>query len=226
MSEHEHPTEPPTLRERLRAVPTIDGDYPAFDPDAAPAEPFALAVEWLLSAVDAGVNQPLAMTLATVDAELRPNARTLLLKDVADGALWFASMDDGPKGAELAAHPDAAVVLFWREQGRQVRARGRVEKGSRAVSEQDFLVRHPAARVGAIAGVQSAPLPERGEVDAARAGAAELVASIPGFVPPAWAAYRLVPWEIEFWQAAAGREQIRLRYRRSGDDWAREQLWP
>jgi pyridoxamine 5'-phosphate oxidase len=215
-----------TLRERLRAVPSIDGDYPVFDTDAAPPDPFELLSAWVLGAVDAGVEQPLAMTLATVDAEGDPNARTLLLKDVTHEGIWFASMDDGPKGAELRAHPAAAVVLYWREQGRQVRARGRVERGPREVAERDFLARHPAARAAAIAGRQSSPLPESETLGMARASASALIAGNPNFVPPSWTAYKLVPHEIEFWQAAARREQLRLRYRHDGEGWASERLWP
>ena len=46
------------LRARLRAVPTLTGSPPPFDPAAAPAEPHALFVDWLLAAVDAEVAEP------------------------------------------------------------------------------------------------------------------------------------------------------------------------
>jgi pyridoxine/pyridoxamine 5'-phosphate oxidase len=31
---------------------------------------------------------------------------------------------------------------------------------------------------------------------------------------------------FEFWQADRDRRHVRLRYRRAGDGWARELLWP
>jgi pyridoxamine 5'-phosphate oxidase len=31
---------------------------------------------------------------------------------------------------------------------------------------------------------------------------------------------------VEFWQAERERDQVRLRYRREGDGWVRELLWP
>jgi len=34
------------------------------------------------------------------------------------------------------------------------------------------------------------------------------------------------PVEFEFWQAARERDQLRLRYRRDGDGWVRDLLWP
>jgi pyridoxamine 5'-phosphate oxidase len=31
---------------------------------------------------------------------------------------------------------------------------------------------------------------------------------------------------VEFWQASTGRDQVRVRYERVGDDWRRASLWP
>jgi pyridoxamine 5'-phosphate oxidase len=214
--------ETPSLRDRLRQVPTVDAVFPYFDTDAAPTEPIALLVEWIEAAIDGGVLQPLAMTLATATPEGQPAARTLILKDVDDGALWFASLNSGPKGHELARNPRAALVFYWREQGRQIRVVGRVEEGPRDVSEQDFLQRKPGPRARAIAGRQSEAVED---IDAHLKPALETLERDPDFVPDAWVAYRLDPDSIEFWQAERERDQVRLRYLRSGDGWSRDILW-
>lgn len=212
-----------SLRDRLRALPVFPGELPRFDTDAAPADPLDLLVEWLESAIEAGVSQPHAMSIATASASGVPSNRTLLLKDVTDGAVWFASLSSGPKGADLADNPLAALVLYWREQGRQIRLVGAVEPGPREVSERDFLQRHPSARARAIAGRQSQPIEEP---DEGLTAATALMAADPKHVPDAWTAYRLIPNSVEFWQAERERDQVRLRYLRDGSKWHKQLLWP
>lgn len=68
------------LRERLRALAVFDVQLPDFDPDLAPPDPVELFCAWLLEAIDAGVGEPHAMTLSTVDADGHPSSRVLILK--------------------------------------------------------------------------------------------------------------------------------------------------
>ncbi|HEY5321061.1 MAG TPA: pyridoxal 5'-phosphate synthase [Galbitalea sp.] len=216
-------TPSPSLRDRLRALPVFPGELPRFDTDAAPADPLGLLVEWLEFALEAGVAQPHAMSIATASCGGGPSNRILLLKDVDAGAVWFASLSTGPKGADLADNPRAALVLYWREQGRQVRITGAVERGPRDVSERDFLQRSPSARARAIAGRQSEPVED---FEAHLAPARELVAAHPEHVPDAWTAYRVIPDSVEFWQAERERDQVRLRYLRVRGEWDKQLLWP
>jgi pyridoxamine 5'-phosphate oxidase len=211
-----------SLRDRLRHLPGPKAEFPYFDTDAAPDEPIALLVEWLESAIEAGVVQPHAMTLATATVDGHPSNRTILLKDVDETSVWFASLSSGPKGLELAENPEAALVLYWREQGRQVRLVGTVEEGPRAVSERDFLNQRPSARARAVAGRQSEPVDD---FDAhLRLGLKKLAAN-PDYVPIDWVAYRLTPWSVEFWQAERARDQVRLRFLREADGWVKDLLW-
>ena len=183
-------TETPSLRDRLRQVPTVDAVFPYFDTDATPSDPMPLLIEWIETAIDGGVLQPLAMTVATASLDGQPSARTLIVKDVDATSLWFASLDSGAKGAELAANPRAALVFYWREQGRQIRVVGLVEAGPREVSRLDFLARKPAARVRAIAGRQGEPIQD---LEAHLAMAQAKIDAEPDYVPEDWVAYRVVP---------------------------------
>ena len=214
---------PESLRDRLRALPVFGEDLPDLDPDTAPHDPLDLLRSWLEHALAAGVAQPHAMTLATASDRGIPNARTLLLKDLTPEGLWFASLSSGPKGRELATG-HAAVVLYWREQGRQVRVTGEVRTGPRDVARADFLQRHPKARATAIAGRQSTPIgPDH---DALQESALARVAREPRYVPDEWTAYILEPRTVEFWQAARHREQTRLHYENAEGNWQRTLLWP
>jgi len=212
-----------SLRDRLRQLPTVKAEFPYFDTDATPDEPIALLVEWLEAAIDGGVLQPHAMSIATATVDGHPSNRTLLLKDVDATSVWFASLSSGPKGLELSENPEAALVLYWREQGRQIRLVGTVEEGPRSVSEADFRQRQPSARARAIAGRQSEPVDD---FDANLKPALRKLEANPDFVPIDWVAYRLSPWSVEFWQAERERDQVRLRYLREHAGWVKDLLWP
>jgi pyridoxamine 5'-phosphate oxidase len=213
-------------RDTLRALPVFSGELPTFDTDAAPDSPIALLEEWLTLAIEADVSQPHSMTLATVRSDGTPAARTLLLKDVTDDGLWFASLETSPKGRDLAANPHVALTLYWREQGRQIRVTGSIEKGPREVSEKDFLARKTAARAAAIAGPESEVLSSQQKFLERVEEAKAILDFRPTYVPDEWNAYLVKPESVEFWQAARDRDQVRLRYLRDASGWQRDLLWP
>jgi len=216
----------PTLRDRIRAIRVFPTDLPSFNTDAAPADPIALLTDWLVTAIDGGVAQPHAMVLATANASGVPSARTLLLKDVTAEGVWFASLSSGPKGHDLDENPQCALVLYWREQGRQVRITGSVKKGPRAVSEADFLARHPLARAAAIAGEQSRPEPSADQKRAAITAASAAIEANPDLVPDEWNAYVVEPDSVEFWQAGPDRTETRLSFTRVENAWSSQLIWP
>ncbi|UJP11108.1 pyridoxamine 5'-phosphate oxidase family protein [Microbacterium sp. KUDC0406] len=141
-----------SIRYLLRAVPALTGSAPPFDPRAVPDDPVTLFLTWFDEALAAGVVEPHAMTLSTVDAEGRPDARTLILKDV-DRLGWaFASPRSSAKGHQLAVHPSAALSFWWPSQVRAVRVRGPVLQGTEAESAADLAARSAAARDGVTEG--------------------------------------------------------------------------
>ncbi|PPF77522.1 pyridoxamine 5'-phosphate oxidase [Subtercola sp. Z020] len=96
----------------------------------------------------AGGAEPHAATLATVDDDGVPDARTLIVKGV-DGRGWaFASQRSSRKGAQLSGQPVAALDFWWQPVMRAVRMRGAVQPATRAESDADFAARSPAARAG------------------------------------------------------------------------------
>lgn len=214
------------IRETLRGLEVLSGPFPDFDPGSAPRDPRDLFLEWLLFAIGSGVPEPHAMTLATVDPEGRPDARTLILKDVSDAGWHFAVLAASPKGAQIVANPRVALSFYWRPHGRQIRIRGTaIDQGPEAAAA-DFLARPEGARASALARRQSQPLRDPRDLDDALRAQRERLAADPGLVAPDWTLYAVRPDEVEFWQGDRARNHIRLRYRREGDGWARERLWP
>lgn len=168
-----------------------------------------------------------AMTLATVSAQGRPHARTVLLKRAGEAGFVFYTNYESRKGGDLAANPRAALCFFWRTLRRQVTVEGAVHKLEAAESDAYFASRNRRAQLGAWASEQSRPLASR-EVLESRFRQVEADyegEEVPR--PPHWGGYCLVPDQIEFWAPGEGRLNERERYVRDADgNWHFELLYP
>jgi pyridoxamine 5'-phosphate oxidase len=182
---------------------------------------------WFDAAVEAGLPEPDAMTLATASTDGKPSARMVLLKLADERGFVFFTNYESRKGRELADNPRAALVLFWVELERQIRIEGRVEPVTAAESDAYFHSRPLGSQLGAAASHQSRVIPGREELEKR---VAELEKQYQGGEiprPDYWGGYRVVPEVIEFWQGRPNRLHDRLRYRRNGEDrWIIERLSP
>ena len=216
-----------TLRERLRATPTVTGRPPAWDPSSSPSDPRELFVEWLLTALDAGTSEPLATVLSTIGSDGAPDSRTLLLKDVTeDFGLVFATGTESQKSTQLDDDPRCALTLYWSSLARSVRIRGRARRGSREEASADFLARHPDSRAVALVGMQSRAMTDDGHHAELIEQQRRRIGADPGLVAVNWTVWHVVPTQVEFWQAAPSRDHLRVRYERRGGTWMHERLWP
>jgi pyridoxamine 5'-phosphate oxidase len=189
-------------------------------------DPIVQFERWYAVARDAGVFQPDAMALATVDAEGRPSVRHVLLKGVDAGGFTFFTNYESDKGHELASNPLASVVFPWLQLNRQVRVSGSVTKVSEAESDEYFATRPRGSQLSAWASAQSDVIAGRSELERQAADAAARFADRDVARPPYWGGYRLTPSVIELWQGRADRLHDRLRYSRNGDGWLIDRLSP
>ena len=188
-------------------------------------DPLAQFAAWYERAVD---EVPLAdaVCIATVDQFGTPDARMVLLKGHGPDGFRFYTNRESAKGAQLDAHPAAAMVIYWRELDRQVRVRGRVERLGDSESDAYFATRPRDSQLGAWASEQSRPLASREELDQRVAELEAQLADRDVPRPPQWGGYLLVPDSIEFWQGQVGRLHDRFVYTRSGAGWEIERLAP
>lgn len=161
-------------------------------------DPIALLRNWLSEATESELRDANAMTLATVDSDGVPNARTVLLKGIEDDALVFYTNYESRKAQELESAGSAALLLYWKSLGRQIRVRGTVSRVDDVTSDDYYKSRPLQSRIGAWASAQSQPLTSRQElVSKVEQLTADLGQDPPR--PPNWGGYRLKPSEFEFW---------------------------
>lgn len=214
------------LASRLRSVRVFGGNLPVFDVNRLPDHPTVLFTRWLTEAIDADVPEPHVVVLSTVDGAGHPDARVLILKDVDDDGWWFASSSAGPKGAQLANNPWAALTCYWPAMGRQVRVRGEVRRGTQEESARDFLARAEGGRAEALIGRQSQHLANRDDLVEALRRAEDRIAANPAVVAVDWTRYQLRPREVQFFQGDLSRMHTRVRYQVTNGNWTHRLLWP
>ena len=182
---------------------------------------------WFAVALNAGLPEPNAMTLATVADNGRPSARIVLLKSVEDDGFVFYTNYDSQKGKELAQNPYASLVFSWLELQRQVRIDGKVEKVSQEDSLRYFTSRPKGSQIGAWVSPQSKVIADRSVLEKETARLEEKYKDVDVLpLPPNWGGYLLVPDKVEFWQGRTNRLHDRLVYQLQDDKWGINRLAP
>lgn len=176
----------------------------------------ALLNSWMAEAAQAGVAEPNAMVVGTVDAEGRPVTRTVLCKSVTESGVSFYTNYTSDKGEHLAARPYASATFPWYLLGRQVHVRGPVTKVS-AEETADYWSKRPrGSQLGAWASAQSRPIASREELEKQLADVTQRFADVEAVpVPPHWGGYLIAADEVEFWQGRENRLHNRIRVRGS-----------
>lgn len=182
---------------------------------------------WLEQAVNAGLMDPTAMVLATVDETGQPWQRIVLLKGLSEGGFVFYTNYGSPKARDIAGHPRVSLLFPWNELDRQVIIGGRAEKMSLAESAAYFVTRPRESQIAAWASRQSRPISARALLEEQVSALKEKFGKGKIPVPDFWGGYRVLPDRMEFWQGGEHRLHDRYQYvLQPGGDWAIEQLQP
>jgi pyridoxamine 5'-phosphate oxidase len=189
-------------------------------------DPITEFARWFDEAVKAEVQEPNAMTLASVGPEGMPSARIVLLKGFDERGFVFFTDYRSQKGTELEQNPRAALVFYWPELERQIRITGETAPIERGESEAYFRTRPRGSRISAWVSHQSQVIASRKLLEDR---VPELESMYPADdvpLPPYWGGFRVLPATVEFWQGRISRLHDRIRYTRSGNTWRIERLSP
>lgn len=183
--------------------------------------------QWMKEALDAGIEQPNAMTLATSTREGRPSARIVLLKEVTNQGFIFFTNYSSQKSRELEANPYAALVFLWLPVSRQIRVEGSVQRVSGDLSDEYFSTRPRGSQIGAWASNQSSFAESRDAIEASFSKLEDTYRGEEIPRPPNWGGYVLQPERIEFWQGRPSRLHDRILYRKDDTgEWEKVRLFP
>lgn len=189
------------------------------------ADPFIQFNKWFTQALSAELTEPNAMQLGTVGKNQQPDIRTVLLKGVDNGFVFYTNYHS-EKGQHLEHNPKVALHFLWLELERQVRIHGTVEKLSDKENDTYFNSRPFESRVGAIASHQSKVLPNRQILEDSYLS---LLSKDPAGIqrPEYWGGYRVIPDYFEFWQGRESRLHDRVVFNRElNNDWRISRLYP
>ena len=219
-----------SLQSKLRALPVLQGSHhPKMSFDSFPETPQQAFEAWLDEAIAHQVPEPHAVTLSTTDAEGRPDARVLILKNIDDRGWHFAFKAESPKGRQISANNNVALTFYWPQLGRQIRLRGKAKSLPRDECDRDFAARSTKAKVTAMISKQSQPLDDP-ELVEKRLEEALLVQENgeEEISSEGWAVYAVQPDVVEFWQASSARLHQRTKYLwdQAVARWTKTALWP
>lgn len=189
--------------------------------------PLELFSRWMQEAIDMGLPDANAMTVASVSKDGQPSQRIALLKTVDEKGFVFFTNYESRKAREIAGNARISLHFPWHSIERQVEVNGLAEKISASESRQYFISRPRESQLAAWASPQSRPLTSKDvllqQYDAISRKYEQGEIPLPEF----WGGYRVRPHQIEFWQGGQHRLHDRFQYTlQLGMRWKIERLAP
>ena len=201
-------------------------DYGKLTRESLSASPFDQFKLWMEQAIEAGIQDPTAMSVATVSAEGKPWQRMVLLKDFDQRGFVFYTNLGSRKAKEIGANAQVSLHFPWLQLDRQVIVGGRAERLSTVDVMKYFLSRPKGSQLAAWASKQSSRINSRQALETQFAQIKEKFAEGQIPLPDFWGGFRVVPEEIEFWQGGEQRLHDRFCYKRENDQWDIARLSP
>ena len=184
------------------------------DQQSVPTSPFELLKAWMNEAIEAQVQEPYAMSLATCGADNKPSVRIVLLREITDTGIVFYTNYESAKGQDIAENPNAEALFFWHKLERQIRISGSIAKIDATKSAAYFQKRPHDSQVGAwVSQPQSGEVANRTLMEQTFE---QLQTDYPTDskvpTPDFWGGYEITIEKIEFWQGRANRMHDRIVY--------------
>ena len=201
-------------------------DYGKLTRESLSDNPFEQFTLWMTQAIEANIQDPTAMSVATVSAAGKPWQRMVLLKDFDERGFVFYTNLGSRKAQEIAGNAQVSLHSPWLQLDRQVIVGGRAERLSTIDVMKYFLSRPKASQLAAWASKQSSRINSRQalETQFEQVKAKFAQGEIP--LPDFWGGFRVVPEEIEFWQGGEHRLHDRFQFKLNEGAWDISRLSP
>ena len=201
-------------------------DYGKLSRESLLDNPFDQFTLWMNQAIEARVQDPTAMSVASVSSEGKPWQRMVLLKGFDEQGFVFYTNLGSRKAKEIESNAQVSLHFPWLQLDRQVIIGGRAERLSAVEVVKYFLSRPKESQLAAWASKQSSRINSRQALETQFAQIKEKFSKGDVPLPVFWGGYRVVPEEMEFWQGGESRLHDRFSYSRDGDDWDIDRLSP
>mgnify|MGYP001814971768 FL=1 len=199
----------------------------ALDRDDLDDDPIVQFEDWFRYACETVAMDPNAFSISTVDGENRPSSRTVLLKYFDETGFVFFTNFESKKSEHIGANPHVALLFFWSDAARQVKIRGTAEKIPVSETLKYFMSRPRGSQIGAWVSAQSSAISSRSLLETEFQKLKKKFKNKEVPLPSFWGGYRVVPYEIEFWQGRRNRLHDRFQYTLQDDGrWNIERLAP
>ena len=190
-------------------------------------DPLALFTIWLAEAEKKEINDPNALSLATINSKNEPSVRMVLLKNLSSKGFVFYTNLNSPKSIDLKKNPKAEMCFHWKSLQRQIRIFGSISQVSDAEADTYFSSRPYESRIGAWASDQSKVMNKREDflkkIEEFKKKYKD-INNVPR--PQNWSGWCLNPSSIEFWLGDEHRIHERLKYKKVSNEWKKEILYP
>lgn len=181
---------------------------------------------WLNDALNAKVNEPTAMSVATFGTDGFPDSRIVLLKDFNEKGFTFFTNYMSNKGKSITKNPAVGLHFFWPELERQIRISGFAEKTTNEISDSYFYSRPVLSQIAALVSNQSSKIPSREFLNDQFAVFKEKSKNESIKRPVNWGGFLVTPVKFEFWQGRESRLHDRILYEKDNDNWVVSRLAP
>lgn len=190
------------------------------------ADPFLQFEKWFKTAKKEVKLYPEAMALSTIDLEGYPTSRNVLLRGFLPPYFQFFTNYNSDKGKELIKTPQASLLFYWKDLGRQIRIWGKVEKASPLESDNYWYTRPDESRLHAWASDQSS---EVADLETLKKNISAIEEKFRDKIitrPPHWGGFNLKATKFEFWQEGEFRLHHRFAYIKENESWIIKRLNP
>ena len=184
--------------------------------------------QWFLQAQQSDtVQEPNAMSVATIGLDGFPKTRVVLLKRFTDEGFIFYTNYNSEKGKAILANPNICLSFFWPVLERQIIIKGTAEKLPTNLSDGYFQSRPRGSQLGSIVSQQSEVVPSREYLQKQLSSLEKKMEGKPLKRPAHWGGFLVRPISLEFWQGRPNRLHDRIIYTLQADyDWKIERLSP